>query len=99
MTLIISVEIEKKLLRKHGVQRQEVIECFANRDGAFLTDDREAHKTDPATHWFIAETDHGRKLRVYFVPRPDGDGGTDLYLKTALNPKQHHIDTYNKKAY
>ncbi|VAW67789.1 hypothetical protein MNBD_GAMMA09-387 [hydrothermal vent metagenome] len=99
MTLIISLEIEKKLLRKHNVSKQEVIDCFANRDGEFLIEDREEHKTDPQTHWFIAETDMGRKLRVYFVPRTNDDGGIDICLKTALNPKQHHIDTYNEKAY
>ncbi len=99
MSLIVSVEIEKKLLRKHNVTKQEVIECFANRDGDYLIDEREEHKTDPATHWFIAETDYGRKLRIYFVPHTNADGEIDLFLKTALQPKQHHIDTYNKKAY
>lgn len=94
MTLIVSVEIEKKLLNKHNVQKQEVIECFANRDGEFLIDDREEHKTNPPTYWFIAQTDYGRRLRVYFVPRPNRNGGVDIYLKTALEPKQHHIDLY-----
>ena len=94
MTLIISVEIEKKLLKKHNVQEHEVHECFANRTGKFLIDTRDEHKTDPATHWFIAETDYGRKLRIYFVPRPNKNGGIDIYLKTALEPKQHHIDLY-----
>jgi len=99
MALIISLDIKNKLLRKHDVQKHEIIECFSNRNGAFLIDDNENHRTDPQTKWFIAETDYGRKLRVYFVPRTNKDGGTDFYLKTALVPKQHHIDTYNEKAY
>ncbi len=64
------------------------------RDGHFLIDDTEEHKTDPETNWFIAETNYGRLLRVYFVRR-----GDDIYLKTALEPKHHHITTYNSKAY
>jgi len=95
MNLVISRKIEQKLALKHNVSRHEIVECFANREGNFLIDDREEHDTDPKTHWFIAETNYGRKLRIYFVPKTNDDGDLDIFIKTALEPKQHHIDHYD----
>jgi len=89
MALIISKKILLKLQQKHGVGKDDVIQCFANRGHSFLEDTREDHKTDPVTKWFIAETDFGRKLKVAFVMDDKGD----IYLKTAYpaNCIEKHI--------
>ena len=67
MAIKISHKIREKLEEKHNVCEDEVVQCFANRDGHYLRDEREEHKSDPPTQWFIAETDYGRKLKVVFV--------------------------------
>lgn len=91
MSIIISQSIQEKLATKHNVTVEEVSQCFANRDGKFLIDTREAHDTDPKTQWFVSETDYGRKLKVVFVPR-DGD----VYLRSAFVPNQTELGIYNK---
>ena len=65
-------------------------QCFANRDGRFLIDDREDHASDPPTYWFIAETDYGVKLKVVFIPYPDGT----IYLRTAYPPNNNELRIY-----
>ncbi len=87
--LVISERVREKLTSKHQVQEQEVRECFYNHDGKYLVDEREDHRTDPATLWFIGETYRGRKLKVIFVPR-DGE----LHLKSAYEPKDRSEDIY-----
>ena len=71
MTLNIRIDCSaamlEKLQLKHQVSLEEVKQCFLNRDGGLLEDEREDHKTTPLTEWFIAETDQGRKLKVCFV--------------------------------
>lgn len=94
MALIISKKILLKLEQKHGVSRDDVIQCFANRERGFLEDVREDHKTDPATKWFIAETDFGRKLKVAFVMDDKGD----IYLKTAYPANRIEKHIYNNRA-
>jgi len=79
-----------KLQDKHAVTKDEIIQCFANRTtDRFLEDKRENHKTIPPTLWFVAETNHGRKLKVVFVQRPDGC----IDIKTAYiaNPVELRI--------
>jgi len=83
MALIISPKIRQKLAKKHGVSKEEVIQCFANWDTSLyapMIDDREEHATDPPTRWFVAETDMGRMLKVLFVWYEE-DGR--IYLKSA----------------
>ncbi|WP_104002337.1 BrnT family toxin [Marinobacterium lutimaris] len=89
MALIISEKIQQKLTHKHGVSRKEVVQCFANRDREIdpLIDDREENRTDPPTHWLIAETDHGRRLKVVFVVCDD----QNVYLKTAYEPSRKEM--------
>jgi uncharacterized DUF497 family protein len=84
----------EKLRLKHQVSLEEVRQCFLNRDGGLLEDQREDHKTNPLTEWFIAETDHGRKLKVCFV-----QVGVVITLKTAYTPNDEEIRIYNANAY
>lgn len=91
--LVISQKIESKLLDRHGVTVEEVRECFANCVGGLLTDNREEHKTNPPTEWFIAETNRGRRLKVIFVE----DNGS-VYLKSAFAPNGDEERMYAKVA-
>lgn len=91
MSLVVSQKILEKLASKHGVNKDEVEQCFANRTGKYLKDVRENHLTDPPTLWFIAETYYGRKLKVVFVAK-DGD----IYLRTAYTPDSNELRIYKK---
>ena len=96
MTYIISPRVRAKLDQKHGgVSESEIDEAFANRDGAFLIDIREEHKTNPPTEWFVSQTDRGRLIKVVFVNRKDGT----IEIKSAYTPEQPTIDFYNRAAY
>lgn len=79
MALVISLAVSVKLANKTPpVTQEEISQCFANREGAFLRDTRERHQSDPPTQWFIGETDFGRKLKVAFIPR-----GGNIVIRTA----------------
>jgi predicted GTPase len=68
MPLLISAKVRDKLrTASHAVSEDEIIECFANRDGRSCLDTREEHRTDPATQWFVAQTDRGRRLKICYV--------------------------------
>ena len=90
MALIISAKVLAKLAAKiPPVARDEVIQCFANRTGLNLIDDREEHESDPPTQWFIAETDYGRKLKVAFILRDK-----NIHLRSAYDANQKWIKKY-----
>lgn len=91
MKIVVSGRIRVKLKDKHNVTPEEVEECFFNRIGSLLEDDREEHRTDPPTQWFIAETDSGRKLKVVFIASANG-----LEIKTAYEPNQNEEKIYEK---
>ncbi len=91
--LIISEAVEEHIHSKHGVTPKEVEQCFENREGLFLFDKRDKHKTDPPTQWFVAETNTGRRLKVAFVP---SDG--KIYLRTAYDANPEEIRIYEKYA-
>ena len=91
MGLVISQKIREKLREKHCVTEEEIVQCFASREGRFLIDTREEHFTDPPTQWFIAQTSYGRLLKVVFVLK-----GEDTYIKTAYEPNETEIRIYNK---
>lgn len=94
MNLKFSKGIVLKLKLKHKVTPIEVEECFLNRIKGLLEDTREEHKTHPPTLWFIAETDHGRLLKVVFIERLDG-----IYeVKTAYEPNQKEVKIYEQYA-
>ena len=86
----VSPSVRLKLSEKHDVNLEEVQECFSNREGGFIEDSREEHKTNPATQWFIAETDRLRLLKVVFVQFPDGS----IHLKTSYEPNEVEKNIY-----
>ena len=67
--LIISPTIKDKIGRPdHGsVTEREVWECFLNRPDGVCKDNREEHRTDPPTVWFVAPTHIGRLLKIVYV--------------------------------
>lgn len=93
MKFIFSPEIEKKLRAKHSVTKEEVEQCFFNRQGGLLEDDRADNKTDPPTQWFISKTDKKRKLQVVFILK-----GDKVIIKTAFEPSEGRIRLYKKMA-
>lgn len=89
MALVISPQIAEKLAKKHSVSQEEVAQCFANRTGRYLLETRARHATNPATMWFIAETDYGRKLKIAFVPE-----NGNIYIRTAFVPDATELGIY-----
>ena len=89
MDLVISPKVQQKLSAKHHVTKDEIVQCFMNRDGPNLIDEREDHATNPPTLWFIGETDVGRQLKVVFVPEHG-----NLYLRTAFSPTAYQAQIY-----
>ena len=57
MILRMSDEVEEKL-RRRSINQFHLLECFGNQTRSALVDEREEHKTDPPTLWFIAETEN-----------------------------------------
>lgn len=91
--LVISQRIATKLDVKHTATHAEIEQCFDNKCGVNLIDDREDNRTDPATLWFIAETNKGRLLKIVYVYR-DGK----YCIKTAYEPNQKEIDIYEAEG-
>jgi hypothetical protein len=89
MALIISPRVREKLALRHRVTDDEIIQCFAKRDGKYLIDKREEHVTDPPTRWFVAETDVGRLLKVIFMQTNEG-----IVFKSAYEPSEAVIRIY-----
>jgi hypothetical protein len=99
MPLWYSDEVRKKLAEKHKVSEDEVRQCFENREGNYLEDMREEHRTDPPTHWFVAETNRLRVLKVAFVARKiktESGSETRVEIKTAYPANPTEIDIYNR---
>lgn len=90
MALKVSKSIEEKLRDKHSVSVREVKQCFANVQGGALEDTRAKHKTDPATQWFISETDKGRSLKVIFML----DNENNIIIKSAYPPEEAAVKIY-----
>lgn len=91
MALIASKKILEKLASKHGVSKEEVEQCFANRSGSYLFDSREDHQSNPPTLWFISETYFGRRLKIVFIQE-----NADVYLRTAFPPNETEERIYKK---
>lgn len=91
--LRISDAILEKLKTKHNVTRREVEQCFENKCGLFLMDDREEHRTDPPTLWFLAPTNAGRLLKIIFIFR-DGQ----VHLRSAYDASADVQRVYDSKA-
>ena len=47
--LIVTSDIREKLIEKHQVKEGEVHECFFNKEGPYLEDTEEDHRTEPPT--------------------------------------------------
>lgn len=93
MGLVISSEVKTKLAEKHNVTPREFEQCFENRVGGLLTDNREQHKTTPPTLWFISRTNRQRVLKVVYI-----QDGPHIYLRTCYLPNQVEINIYNRHA-
>lgn len=92
MALVISASVQAKLsAKKPPVTRAELEQCFANRTGIYLLDEREEHASDPPTRWFIAETYYGRKLKVMFIQKDE-----DTVIRTAYDPNVTEMQIYSK---
>lgn len=95
--LDISPRVEDKISKKvPPVSAKEIEQCLDNCDGIWLEDDRPNNKTVPPTHWFIAETNRGRKLKVCLIHLEDEDR---LVIKTAYDPNQDELDIYRDYGY
>lgn len=97
MKLQFSERILDKLKHLHNVMPDEVEQCFDNRCAGLLEDTREEHLTDPATQWFIAETNQCRKLKVAFIRRTIR-GVVRIDVRTAYEPNGEEIRIYEKYA-
>ena len=89
--LIISSAVLEKLKIKHNVTTREIEQCFENRGGDFVEDDREEHKTNPPTLWFVAPTNCDRLLKVIFI-YIDGN----IHIKSAFEPSKQLVELYDR---
>ena len=92
-TLRISATILEKLTERHQVTRREIEQCFENRIGTYVVDDREDHRTDPPTLWFVAPTNQDRLLKVMFI---FADG--NIHIKSAYEPSAAVVELYDKRG-
>lgn len=91
MALVISSAVRHKLSEKNPpITEEDIAQCFANRTGRLLIDDREQNLTNPLTRWFISETDYGLTLKICFIPYNDGR----LVVKTAYVPNKEEVGIY-----
>jgi hypothetical protein len=87
--LHISAAVLEKLRTKHHVDRRDVEQCFENIDGPLLIDNREEHKSDPVTLWFLSRTNKTRLLKIAYIQR-----GSEVYLRTCYEPNEDEIKIY-----
>jgi uncharacterized DUF497 family protein len=89
--LLISDTVSEKIQTKHSVNRSEVIQCFTNRSGKLLSDNREKHQTNPPTLWFIAKTNKNRALKIVYIQLDN-----KVLLKSAFEPNEIESEIYRK---
>lgn len=89
--LRISESVLRKLADMHNVTRTEVEQCFRNRLGRLLVDNRVLTKTNPPTLWFIACTNKARYLKIVYIQR-----GNIVELKTAYDPNDEETRIYRR---
>jgi hypothetical protein len=92
-SFIISDAVREKLKVKHSVIEKEVLQCFENRCGVFLQDDREDHQTDPVTLWFVAQTNAQRTLKVVFMFI-----NGSIHVKTAYEANENEVHIYEEEG-
>lgn len=94
MGIVLSQRIKEKLADvNHRIGLDDIKQCFANRKRGFVVDNREEHRTDPPTLWFVAENDYGVKIKVMFVMR-----GQDIYVKSAYRATDVVAGIYRRKS-
>lgn len=93
MAIVISPKVLDHIQQKHGVNEQDVHQCFQNRTGQLLFDPREKHRTNPQTQWFVAFTNKARLLKVCFVPEHGNQ-----YVRTAYPPNDEELNIYKIKG-
>ena len=93
MAIVISAAVLEKLLDKHQVSEVEVHQCFQNICGGLLIDNREEHRTNPPTLWFIAMTNKRRLLKVCYMQI-----GADQHVKSVFEPVEIELRIYRVKA-
>ena len=91
--LIIDPFIREKLAKRR-ISEEDIRECFSDLTTRTLIDDREEHKTDPPSRWFIARTDKGRQLKVVFMHFKNNN---EIVIKTAFEPTKGQIELYREK--
>ena len=90
--LEVSEFILEKLRSKHHVERREVEQCFENMSGPLLIDNREDHRSDPPTLWFLSRTNKGRRLKVVYIQT-----SSTIRLRTCYEPNDVEIAIYDIK--
>ena len=65
--LIVTDAVKAKLKTKHKVELNEVGQCFYNKHGRLLTDNRDLHKTHPPHSGLLPRLTKGERsrLRIY----------------------------------
>lgn len=94
MILHLSDSVEQKLREVHKVDQLEILECFGNQTRTVLVDDREEHKSNPRTKWFISETDSGRRLKIVFIQPTI----FDFVIRTAYEPDEYEEQIYRRRS-
>ena len=89
--LIVSQKVTDKLKSQHQVVISEVEQCFSNRVGNLLMDNRELRRTNPPTLWFLAKTNRGRLLKIVYIQK-----GCEIHLKSAYDPNAAEIAIYSR---
>ena len=87
--LLISASVLDKISTRHRVDVAEVQQCFLNREGKLLLDNRVSTKTNPPTLWFIASTNKKRLLKIVYIQI-----NSEIVLKTAYEPNDVEIAIY-----
>ena len=95
LKLYISPKVEKKIKDKHSVAVWEVREVWDQYNGITLEDNREPHRSDPATLWFVAATKGLRILKVIFVPRDDIE---TAFLRSCYEADPNAIRIFRNKG-
>lgn len=97
MALIISKSVAEKIANDdHGnITEKDVRECFENHCGRYAYDKRPQHldRHGNPSPWFVAETNHRRKLKIMFVRE-----GSDVELKSAYPATSQVEDLYRRIA-
>lgn len=89
--LHIADSVLRKIAESHGVTRTEVEQCFRNRVGRLLVDNRVLTRTTPPTLWFVACTNKARILKIVYIQR-----GNTVELKTAYDPNEEEARIYKR---